>query len=44
MNENSLAEKIKEHLNTRNIIFFLFTVVALIMAYSPVKALFIKQK
>jgi exosortase len=44
MNENSLAEKIKEHLNTRNIIFFLFTVVALIMAYMPVKALYSSNK
>jgi len=44
MSENSLAEKIKEHLNTRNIVFFLFTAVALIMAYTPVKALYSSDK
>jgi exosortase len=44
MSENSLAEKIKEHLNTRNIIFFLLTAVALIMAYTPVKELYSSNK
>ena len=44
MSENYLAENIKEHLNTRNIIFFLFTTVALIMAYTPVKALYSSNK
>ena len=44
MSENSLAEKIKEILNTRNIVFFLFTAVALIMAYSPVMALYSSNK
>ena len=44
MSENSLAEKIKEHLNTRNIIFLLFTAVALIMAYTPIKALYSSNK
>jgi exosortase len=44
MSENSLAEKIKEHLNTRNIVFFLFNAVALIMAYTPIKALYSSNK
>jgi exosortase len=44
MSENSLAEKIKKHLNTRNIVFFLFTAVALIMAYTPIKALYSSNK
>lgn len=44
MRENSLAEKIKEYLNARNIIFLLFTAVALIMAYTPFKALYSSNK
>ena len=44
MRENYLAEKIKEHLNARNIIFLLFTAVALIMAYTPIKALYSSNK
>ena len=44
MSENSLAEKIKEHLNTRNIVFLLFTAVALIMAYTPIRALYSSNK
>jgi exosortase len=44
MSENSLAEKIKEHLNTRNIVFLLFAAVALIMAYTPIKALYSSNK
>ena len=44
MDENSLAEKIKEHLNTRNIVFFLFTAVVLIMVYTPIKALYSSNK
>jgi exosortase len=44
MGKNFLAEKIKEHINTRNIIFFLLTAVALIMAYSPVMALYSSDK
>ena len=44
MSENSLAEKIKEHLNTRNIVFLLFAAVALIMAYTPIRALYSSNK
>ena len=44
MSENSLSEKIKEHLNTRNIVFLLFAAVALIMAYTPIKALYSSNK
>ena len=44
MSENSLAEKIKEHLNTRNIVFLLFAAVTLIMAYTPIKALYSSNK
>jgi len=44
MSENSLAEKIKEHLNTRNIIFLLFTAVAMIVAYTPIRALYSSNK
>jgi len=44
MSENSLAEKIKEHLNTRNIVFLLFAALALIMAYTPIKALYSSNK
>jgi len=44
MSENSLAEKIKEHLNTRNIVFLLFAAVALIMAYTSIKALYSSNK
>jgi exosortase len=44
MSENSLAEKIKEHLNTRNFVFLLFTALALIMAYTPIKALYSSNK
>jgi exosortase len=44
MSKNSLAEKIKEHLNSRNIVFLLFTAVALMMAYTPIKALYSSNK
>lgn len=44
MSKNSLAEKIKEHLNTRNIIFLLFTAVAMIVAYTPIRALYSSNK
>ncbi|MEN6566037.1 MAG: exosortase/archaeosortase family protein [Veillonellales bacterium] len=44
MSKNSLTEKIKEHLNTRNIVFLLFTAVALILAYSPIRALYSSNK
>jgi len=44
MSEISPAEKIKVYLNTRNIVFFLFTAVAFIMAYKPVKALYSSNK
>ena len=44
MDKNSLAGKIKEHLNTRNIVFLLFTAVALIMAYKPIRALYFSDK
>ncbi len=44
MSKNSLAEKIKEHLNTRNIVFLLFAAVALIVAYTPIRALYSSNK
>jgi exosortase len=44
MSKKSLAEKIKEHLNTRNIIFLLFTAVAMIVAYTPIRALYSSNK
>ncbi|MFZ2397010.1 MAG: exosortase/archaeosortase family protein [Smithella sp.] len=44
MRANSLAERIKEHLNTRNIVFLLFGTVALIVAYTPIKALYSSNK
>jgi len=44
MSKKSLAEKIKEHFNTRNIVFLLFTAVALIMAYTPIRALYSSNK
>ena len=44
MGKNSLTEKIEEYFNIRNIVFLLFTAVALIMAYSPVKALYSSDK
>jgi exosortase len=44
MGKNSLAEKIKEHLNPRNIVFLLFTAVALIAAYTPIRALYSSNK
>ena len=44
MSKKSLAEKIKEHLNTRNIVFLLFTAVALIVAYTPIRALYSSNK
>jgi len=44
MSKNSLAEKIKEHLNTRNIVFLLFTAVAMIVAYTPIRALYSSNK
>ncbi len=44
MSKNSLAEKIKEHLNTRNIVFLLFTAVAMIVAYTPIRALYSSDK
>jgi len=44
MGKKSLAESIKEHFNTRNIIFLLFTAVALIMAYKPIRALYFSDK
>ena len=44
MSKNSLAEKINEHLNTRNIVFLLFTAVALIVAYTPIRALYSSNK
>jgi len=44
MSKNSLAEKIKEHLNTRNILFLLFSAVALIVAYTPIRALYSSNK
>jgi len=44
MSENSLTKKIKEHLNTRNIVFLLFAALALIMAYTPIKALYSSNK
>lgn len=44
MRANSLAERIKEHLNTRNIVFLLFVTVALIVAYTPIRALYSSNK
>ena len=44
MGKNSLAEKIEEHLNTRKIVFLLFAAVALIMAYTPIRALYNSDK
>ena len=44
MSDNSLAEKFKNHLNTRNILFLLFTTAALIVTYSPIKALYSSGK
>jgi len=44
MSENSLAKKIKEHLNTRNIVFSLFAAVSFIMASIPIKALYSSDK
>ena len=44
MGKKSLAESINEHFNTRNIIFLLFTAVALIMAYKPIRALYFSDK
>jgi exosortase len=44
MSENYLTEKIKELFNTRNIVFLLFAAVALIMAYTPIKALYSSNK
>ncbi|PKN96745.1 MAG: hypothetical protein CVU43_19090, partial [Chloroflexi bacterium HGW-Chloroflexi-5] len=32
--------QIKEYLNRRNILFFLFFVVAFLMAYAPIKAIY----
>jgi exosortase len=40
MSKYSLAEKIKEFLNTRNILFLFFTVVSLIITYIPIRALY----
>ena len=44
MGKNSLAENIREHLNTRNITFFLFIAAAVIIAYTPIKALYSSDK
>jgi len=44
MSKKSLAGKIKEHLNTRNIVFLLFTAVAMIVAYTPIRALYSSNK
>ena len=44
MRNNSLAENIREHLNTRNITFFLFIAAAVIIAYTPIKALYSSEK
>lgn len=44
MSVNSPTEKIKELLNTRNILFLLFSAAALIIAYTPVRALYSSDK
>jgi exosortase len=44
MSKKSLTERIKEHLNTRNILFLLFSAVALIVAYTPIRALYFSNK
>ncbi len=40
MNKYSLAEKIKEFLNTRNVFFLFFTVLSFIITYIPIRALY----
>ena len=44
MSVNSPTEKIKELLNTRNILFLLFSAAALIIAYTPIRALYSSDK
>ena len=44
MNKYSLAEKIKEFLNTRNVLFLFFTVLSFITTYIPIRALYSSGK
>lgn len=44
MSKNSLAEKIRAHLTTRNLVFLLLAAVALILAYTPISALYGSDK
>ena len=44
MSGTSIAEKAREMINTRNILFVLFSVAALIVAYTPVRALYSSNK
>ena len=44
MSGNSFTEKIREMINTRNILFLLFSATALIVAYTPVRALYSSNK
>ena len=44
MSGTSIAEKAREMINTRNILFALFSVAALIIAYTPVRALYSSNK
>ena len=40
MSKYSLAEKIKEFLNTRNVLFLFFTILSFIITYMPIRALY----
>lgn len=44
MHDNSLAGKFKNYINTRNILFLLFTAVAFIVTYLPIRALYSSDK
>ena len=44
MSGNSFVEKTRELINTRNILFLLFSAAALILAYTPVRALYSSNK
>ena len=44
MSGNSFTEKIREMINSRNILFLLFSATALIVAYTPVRALYSSNK
>ncbi len=44
MNDNSLAGKFKNYINSRNILFLFFTAVAFIVTYFPIRALYSSDK